>query len=214
MLNETKSWSTLRLQLISLESQTESLLLELVTSSETLEEHAQDLFNKRNVIINSLSSLLDPDYGGDTIKRYHVERHIEILEKHKEEYEKMNVSLEIDYYFFHSFRKRENQIIKKLIILKIILKNNESDYFLEESNRIDNSHNMTDEILLQAYTTRDDFYHQKDMLHDMNQRMLRATNFISGIKYFISKINTKRKKNNLILSFVISACIIMTYFMI
>ncbi|QSL66274.1 hypothetical protein MERGE_000652 [Pneumocystis wakefieldiae] len=93
------------------------------------------------------------------------------------------------------------------------LESNESDYFLEESNRIDNSHNMTDQILLQAYSTRDDFYQQKDMLYDMNQKISKASNFLSGVKYFISKISTKRKKNNLILSFVISICIIMIYFM-
>lgn len=110
MSDQAKSWSSLRLQLISLESQTESLLLELVTSSDTLKERAQDLFNKVDLLINmalslmgkqrsgmihSLSCLLDPDYGGDTVKQYHVERHIEVLEKHKKEYEKMNVSLQM-----------------------------------------------------------------------------------------------------------------------
>ncbi|QSL66273.1 hypothetical protein MERGE_000651 [Pneumocystis wakefieldiae] len=95
MSDQAKSWSSLRLQLISLESQTESLLLELVTSSDTLKERAQDLFNKRSGMIHSLSCLLDPDYGGDTVKQYHVERHIEVLEKHKKEYEKMNVSLQM-----------------------------------------------------------------------------------------------------------------------
>ncbi|KTW26962.1 hypothetical protein T552_02453 [Pneumocystis carinii B80] len=204
MSDEAKSWSTLRLQLISLESQTETLLLELVTSPETHEEQAQELFNKRNVIINSLSGLLDPDYGGDTVKQYHVERHIEILEKHKKEYEKMNKKRKVGYKGTNEgyHKKHENGI-----------ENNETNYFIEESNRIDNSHNMADQILLQAYTTRDDFYQQKDMLHDMNQKMSRATNLISGIKYLISRVNTKRKRNNLILSFIISACIIMTYFM-
>ncbi|KAG5518430.1 hypothetical protein PMAC_002825 [Pneumocystis sp. 'macacae'] len=211
MSDEIKSWTSLRSHLISLESQTESLFLEFITSSDSkilsFKERIEDIFNKREASISSLSRRLSPDYGGDTIKQHHVQRHKEILQKHKKEFQKMSKKKEIE----HSYS--EPGLIKSNIRkYGNTIEDFESDYFLQESSRLDNSHNMTDQILLQAYTTRDDFQQQKYMLDNMNQRMSKIIDRIPGINLLISKINTKKKRNNLILSFVISVCIITTYF--
>ncbi|CCJ28551.1 unnamed protein product [Pneumocystis jirovecii] len=201
MSNEIKSWTSLRSHLISLESQTEN--------SKTLDfkERIEDLFNKREASISSLSRLLNPDYGGDTIKLHHVQRHKEILQKHMKEFQKMNKKKEIEC-SYSELKLTKNNTKKH----GNTIEDSESDYFLRESSRLDNSHNMADQILLQASATRDDFQQQKYILDNMNQRLSRTISHIPGINLLISKINTKRKRNNLILSFVISTCIIITYF--
>lgn len=208
MPNSVKSWTALRSELISLESQTETLFLEFVSDStcfDTLEfkKRAEDLFHKRDAAITALSSLFNPDYGGDTIKQYHVQRHKEILEKHQREFEHMNKKRHL-HEFEHVNHHTKNQSATQ---------NSETDYFLQESNVIDHSHNMTDQIISQAYAIREDFHQQNYMLNNMNQRISQTISYIPGINLIISKINTRRKKNNLILSFIISICIIMTYFM-
>ncbi|KAG4304283.1 hypothetical protein PORY_002258 [Pneumocystis oryctolagi] len=211
ILNETKSWTSLRSQLISLESQTEVFFLDFVSvpfdSQVDFKERIEDLFNKREASILALSRLLDPDYGGDTIKQHYVQRHKEILEKHKKEFQKMNKKKELEQSY------SESELIKKNIKKhKNTINESESDYFLQESSRLDNSHNMTDQILSQAYAIRDDFEQQKYILESMNHRISKAISHVPGINLLISRINTKKKRNNLILSLVISICIITTYF--
>ncbi|KAG4303118.1 hypothetical protein PCANB_000541 [Pneumocystis canis] len=184
MSNEANSWSFLRAQLISLESQTENLLLEFTSLSypkiSDFKESIDDLFNKRDVNICSLSRLLNPDYEGNITKQYHVQRHKEILQKHRKEFEKMIKKKEKNWEHYRIDSAKSN--INKH---KGFSEDSESNYFLQESTRLDNSHNITDQILLQAYATRDDFQQQKYLLDNMNHKIAKA----------ISKLNINLVSN-------------------
>lgn len=84
----------------------------------------------------------------------------------------------------------------------------EADYMLQERNRIDNSHNMADSILAQAYETRDEFLRQRASLSGVQRRLQNAVSHFPGINTIIAKVNTRKKRDSLILASIITVCIL------
>ncbi|CAO3594727.1 unnamed protein product [Absidia cylindrospora] len=84
-----------------------------------------------------------------------------------------------------------------------------ADYYLTERNRVESSHRMTDMILDQAYATRQDVSRQGRTIQGFNTRVNGIMGRIPGINNLISRINTRRKRDTLIMAGVISSCIIL-----
>lgn len=89
----------------------------------------------------------------------------------------------------------------------------EAEYLLEERNRIDNSHNMVDTVLSQAYAINDSFMLQRETLASINRRIRGAASQIPGVNSLVSKIGAKRRRDGLILGAFIGICfLLLLYF--
>lgn len=88
----------------------------------------------------------------------------------------------------------------------------EADYMLQERNRIDNSHSMADSILAQAYETRAEFARQRQALAGVQRRLQNTLGQIPGISTLIGKVNTRKKRDSLILASIITLCILFLVF--
>ncbi|KAI8070404.1 hypothetical protein BC940DRAFT_296004 [Gongronella butleri] len=84
-----------------------------------------------------------------------------------------------------------------------------SDYYLSERGRIEQSHRMTDMILDQAYATRQDISRQGRTIQGFNHRLRGAMSQIPSINNLIHRINSRRKRDTLIMAGVVSTCIIL-----
>lgn len=80
---------------------------------------------------------------------------------------------------------------------------------LNERSRIDNSNNMADSILAQAYETRDEFVRQRASLAGIQRRMMNTLSHVPGINTIIAKVNTRKKRDSLILASLITACVLL-----
>lgn len=89
---------------------------------------------------------------------------------------------------------------------------NANDYILDESVRADNANSFAERLLQQAYNTRDELYSQRAHLSNAQLRMMGAVLLIPGINVLISRINTRRKRDTLILATVIAICILVLFF--
>lgn len=82
----------------------------------------------------------------------------------------------------------------------------EAEYMLDERNRIDNSHNMTDSVLSQAYAVQDSFRVQRETLASINRRITLAASQVPGINSLISRISAKKRRDGIIMGSFIAIC--------
>lgn len=84
---------------------------------------------------------------------------------------------------------------------------------LDERRRIDNSHNIADGVLSQAYAVNESFGMQRETLANINRRIVGAASQVPGINSLIGKIGTKKRRDGIILGSFIALCfLVMLYF--
>lgn len=84
---------------------------------------------------------------------------------------------------------------------------------LDERQRIDNSHGVADSVLSQAYAINADFGEQRARLSQINRRAMHAASQIPGINTIIAKINTRKKRDSVILASLIALCFLLVLYM-
>ncbi|KAK9467378.1 snare region anchored in the vesicle membrane C-terminus-domain-containing protein [Lipomyces arxii] len=222
---QSVSFGQLRSQARQLESQTESLFLSYSAFSRNpppspstdeleAERGLEKVLAKREEVLASLTRLLDSEQITSATKLHHLQRHKEILTEHQKElarlkgviqYERQHANLlssvrnDID-----SFRSTSGGPVDP---------RQEAEYMLNERSRIDNSNSMVDSILSQAYATREEFGLQRQMLASIQRRVTTSASRIPGINTIISKINTRKKRDSLIIATLISTCILILFFL-
>lgn len=77
---------------------------------------------------------------------------------------------------------------------------------LNERNRIDNSHNMADGVLSQAYAVKDNFSLQHETLQSINRRINQAASKVPGLNQLIGRISAKKRRDGIILGGFIAFC--------
>ncbi|KAM3162581.1 Golgi SNAP receptor complex member 1 [Lachancea thermotolerans] len=210
------SFVTVRGQAISLESQTESLLSKFsqyaqTTSSEptsqerNLDSKLDSLLTQRQEVVDSLSNICNENPSISASKLSQLQRHREILQEHWQHFRNLRSSIQQE-------RNRLNLLFS---VKKDIAQQSEQDqdkYIQDEARRIDESHNVVDSLISQAWDTRDQFSSQRTVLQTANNRMMQTLQRVPGINQVIAKINTRRKKNAVILASLITLCILFLFF--
>jgi golgi SNAP receptor complex member 1 len=77
---------------------------------------------------------------------------------------------------------------------------------LDERSRIDNSHNMADSVLSQAYAVNDNFRIQRETLASIQRRITGAASQVPGINSLIGRIGAKKRRDGIILGSFIAFC--------
>lgn len=83
---------------------------------------------------------------------------------------------------------------------------------LQERGRIDNSHNMADSVLSQAYAINENFGLQRETLANINRRIVGAASQVPGINGLIQRIGTKKRRDGIILGSFIALCFLIFFF--
>jgi golgi SNAP receptor complex member 1 len=95
------------------------------------------------------------------------------------------------------------------------------DRLIEERDRIDHSLGIADSTLEQAYQTRNEFGRQRATLSSINRRLMQSASTtltlsvwwvltigsIPGVNTLIGKINTRKKRDSLIIAVLLAICI-------
>lgn len=88
-------------------------------------------------------------------------------------------------------------------------KSSAADMLLAERGRIDSSHQMTDEILEQAYETRADFSRQRNTITGINTRMAGVLSTMPGINNLLGMIKSRRRRDSIIVGCLIGVCLVL-----
>lgn len=224
-MSNSQSFVTVRSQAISLESQTESLLSRYssfaqTTSSEptgkekSLDKHLEETLSKRQDVIESLNHICDESPNISASKLSQLQRHKEVLQEHWKSFRSIRSSIQQERNRLNLLFSVKNDIAQQQedMDTNANLGNNEDEYFQNETRRVDQSHNIIDRLITQAWETRDQFSSQSDILRSANNRVLQTLQRVPGINQVISKIGTRRRKNAVILATVIVICVLILFF--
>ncbi|BCR97431.1 putative vesicle transport v-SNARE protein Gos1 [Aspergillus luchuensis] len=214
-------WAQLRQQARSLETQTENLFhtysqyasltkLPPTPSEEEqrIESQLKDLLERRDSLISQLARLLDSEatLTSSALKQNNLSRHREVLHDHRRELQRLKSAIA-------ESRDRANLLSNVRSDIDAYRNSNpgqaEADYMLEERGRIDESHNMIDGVLSQAYAINENFGLQRETLASINRRIVGAANSVPGMNALIGKIGSKRRRDALILGAFIGFCFLM-----
>ncbi|KAK4540583.1 hypothetical protein LTR36_009113 [Oleoguttula mirabilis] len=218
------SWAQLRQQARAQETQTEALFhtyaqfasktdIEPKANDEErrTEEQLNEILEKRSALLHHLARLLDSEPTASALKSTNLARHREILQQHRTELSRLksqiqtvrdranllgNVRADID-----AYRARDNPEAA------------EADYMLDERRRVDNSHNMVDSVLSQAYAANENFGVQRETLNSIQRRITGAAAQVPGINGLMQRIGSKKRRDGIILgSFIAVCCLVLLWF--
>jgi Golgi SNAP receptor complex protein 1 len=217
-------WAQLRQQIRTLESQTEALFhtysqyastanLPAKPSEEEERNEAdiRELLEKRESLIGQLTRLLDSEsaLSTSTLKQNNLSRHREILTEHRQEIRRLQSSIS-------EARDRQHLLANVRSDIDAFRSSNpaeaEAEYMLQERGRIDQSHNVIDGVLAQAYAINENFGIQRETLASINRRITSAAAQIPGVNGLISRIGTKRRRDGIILASFIAFCMLMLFY--
>ncbi|KAJ6023093.1 hypothetical protein N7499_008411 [Penicillium canescens] len=217
-------WTQLRQQARSLETQTENLFHtysqfasitkppQTPTEEELrLESQLKDLLERRESLIAQLSRLLDSEatLTSSALKQNNVSRHREVLQDHRRELQRLTSAIA-------ESRDRANLLSNVRSDIDSYRASNpaaaEAEYMLEERGRVENSHNMMDGVLSQAYAINENFGVQRETIANINRRIVGAASNVPGMNYLIGKIGNKKRRDAIILGCFIGFCFLMLLF--
>lgn len=216
------SISSSRTQIRRLESQLAELLSEYssfatshsVAATEDESRVGRDIeqvIEKTADSLDSFERLLDSTPNATATQTGQLQRHRETLAEHRSQYKKINAGI-----------KQERDRANLLSSVRSDIEGHrnrsatpqaEEEYMLHERGRVDNSNNMTDTLLAQAYATREELMTQRASLANIQRRLFNTASSIPGINTVISKINTRKKRDSLILAVIITLGILFIFFL-
>ncbi|KAJ5279817.1 hypothetical protein N7478_005189 [Penicillium angulare] len=221
MTSTSSGWAQLRQQARSLETQTETLFHtyaqyasltkpppEPTEDEKRVESQLKDLLERRDSLIAQLSRLLDSEatLTSSALKQNNLSRHREILQDHRRELQRLTSAIA-------ETRDRANLLSNVRSDIDAYRASNpsaeEAEYMIEERGRVENSHNMMDGVLSQAYAINENFGVQRETLASINRRIVGAASQVPGMNYLMSKIGTKKRRDGIILGCFIGFCFLM-----
>lgn len=219
----SSGWAQLRQQARTYESQTESLfhtysqfssaadLPPKPTEEErTTEAKIEELLEKRDSTISQLARLLDSEttLTSSALKQNNLSLLREKLSAHRRDLNRLRGTLQ-------QARDRANLLTNVRSDINEYRANNpeaqEAEYMLNERSRIDNSHNMADSVLSQAYAVNDNFLLQRETLASINRRITVAASKVPGINTLINRISARKRRDGIIMGCFIAFCFL-TFF--
>ncbi|RLP66263.1 hypothetical protein L150_05041 [Candida albicans Ca529L] len=221
----SSTFSQTRSQALSLEKQTEQLLskfsqfqqqqqqnqsqsLDITPEETTIRQQIEEIFQKRNAVISKLNRISEVEPNLSTSKLQQLTRHKEKLNDDNLSFTKIINNIEDE-------RNKNNLLFNVHRDINHHKQQRNIDgnaYILEESERVNNVNSIADRLLQGAFATRDELLNQRQYLNNAQSQVLSTMQNIPGLNVLISKINTRRKRDTLILASVIAICILFLFF--
>ncbi|CAJ2501787.1 Uu.00g046400.m01.CDS01 [Anthostomella pinea] len=219
-----QGWAQLRQQARNLESQTETLFHTYSqysavanippkpsTEEKDTEAKLEDILDKRDNVVNQLARLLDSEASltSSALKQNNLSLLREKLAEHRRDLRRLRSRLE-------DARNKVNLLSNVRDDIETYRANNpeaaEAEYMLDERNRIDNSHNMVDSVLSQAYATSESFSVQRETLANINRKITMAASQVPGMNSLISRISARKRRDGFIMGGFITFCFLFFWF--
>ncbi|KAK7695016.1 hypothetical protein QCA50_002204 [Cerrena zonata] len=167
-----------------------------------LEDEVDELLQKLGEINDQLSTLSsDPDQPPSQSMLRAIQRHRDVYQDYVRELRrtKTNVQHALDQANLLSGVRNDIDAYKS----------SAADALLSERGHIDNSHQMTDDMLAQAYETRAEFGRQRSTISGINSRMAGVLNTMPGINNLVAMIKSRRRRDSIIIGVIIGLGLIL-----
>ncbi|GMG20526.1 unnamed protein product [Ambrosiozyma monospora] len=227
----SSSFNQIRSQILSLENQISNQLTRYssfatstsssATSDEIKNEKKIDSqLQQFNELIKQLNKIVESQSNTNSISTSKLQQ----LSRHKETYNQFTVDYRRIKASIHEERSRLNLLFSVRNDIEDHQRRtnpsgslpngqSEEDYMLNERLRIDQQHNVMDDLLNQVFETRDEILRQRTSLNGMVNKLQKSLSTMPGLNILLSKINTRKKRDTLIIATVISVCLILLWFL-
>lgn len=213
------TFNSIRSQAFSLENKTNGLLSSYSgfavstsatpTAQETkLDQQIESTLHERDDILKNLTRIADSDSNISTVKLQQLSRHKEILQENWTNFAAIRSSI-----------LQERNKLNLLFNVKTdidkhskTMEQDEMDYIHEEQRRANNLNNIADDLINRAFETRESLLGQRSVLNTAGNRLMNTLSTVPGINVLLQKINTRRKRDAVILAGLISFCILVLFF--
>lgn len=173
-----------------------------------MEARLHEVLDQRDGLVSQLSRLLASEsaHSASAVKQNNLARHREILSDHRHELTRLKSTIS-------EARNRANLLSNVRSDINAYRSSQpgqaEADYMLDERSRIDNSHNVADSVLSQAYAVQENFGIQRETMASINRRIVGAASQVPGINSLIGRIGSKKRRDGIILGTFIAFCFLM-----
>ncbi|KAI4260512.1 MAG: hypothetical protein L6R42_004008 [Xanthoria sp. 1 TBL-2021] len=219
-------WAQLRQQTRALEAQTDALFHTYsrfasapnippkpTEEEKNTESQIQVLLEKREFLIEELTRLLTSTspLTSSALKQNNLTLHRSTLQEHTSTLTRLRTSIS-------DARQRANLLSTVRSDISAYHSSNpetaEADYMLDERSRIDRSHGVADSVLSQAYAVNEQFGVQREMLGNVQRRIVGAAGKVPGINGLIGRIGAKKRRDGFVMAGFVAFCMLMfLYFM-
>lgn len=181
-------------------------------SNETTSVAISNSKNKIESLLSELSSSISAlqrlvDANGTPSKQQQLARHRDELRRHRTDFQRLSSQIE-------SQRQRANlmQDVREDIAAANASANNEEDYMMDERRRVEQSHSVVDGLISQVLSTRDEMFRQRGVLDNAAGSLERSLSTVPGINTLLAKIDARHRRQAIILTIVVTFCMVILWF--
>ena len=173
---------------------------------ETMSMEIERLLTKLTEVNDKMADFMSNlSFGEPNPAQLHtMQRHRDILQDYSHEFVKTRANIK-------AANDREDLLgsVRRDISEYKSAVNRRTDLYLKEHDHLRNSDRMTDETIEIALATKENLSSQRKMFHSLTSRINSVTNRFPAINNLVQKINIRKKRDTIILSVVISICLIL-----
>ena len=173
---------------------------------ETMSMEIERLLTKLTEVNDKMADYMSNlSFGEPNPAQLHtMQRHRDILQDYSHEFVKTRANIK-------AANDREDLLgsVRRDISEYKSAVNRRTDLYLKEHDHLRNSDRMTDETIEIALATKENLSSQRKMFHSLTSRINSVTNRFPAINNLVQKINFRKKRDTIILSVVISICLIL-----
>lgn len=178
------------------------------------EASLSDILSQREAVVSSLSRLLDSEsaVNSSAAKLQNLTLHRSTLADHRREFSRLKSAISESRNRANLLHSVRDDINAYRSASRMEDGRSEAEYMLDERTRIDHSNNIADSVLGQAYAINADFAEQRTRLVNLNRRAMYAASQIPGVNAIISKINTRKRRDSVIIASLVAFCFLMVLY--
>jgi Golgi SNAP receptor complex protein 1 len=175
------------------------------SSFETVSNEIEKLLDRLSDINKRMSDIVPSLLGPNSAATHTLQRHHEILQDYRREFERTKTNI-------RSYKSREDLLLNdstnKSDITTAGLSSRRQDYYLREMGHLNSSHKLLDTNIEMASMIKKDLSDQRRMFLNITTKINSIANRFPLVNNLLQKIKLKKRKDSLVLGFVIAICLI------
>ena len=172
------------------------------SSFETMSMEVEKLLERLSDINKHMADVVPSLLGPNSAATHTLQRHHEICQDYRREFERTKANI-------RNFKTREDLLINNNTDINSTgLNSRRQDYYLREMGQLNNSHKLIDENLDKASLLKKELFNQRKYFMSITHKVKNIANRFPLMNNMLQKIRIKKRKDSLVLGFVIALCLI------
>ena len=174
-----------------------------VLSFDTMSMEIEKLLEKLSDMNKGMADAIPALLGSNAAASHTLQRHNEICQDYRREFERTKANL-------RNFQTREDRLIHSNVhdTDSRRLNGRRQDHFIREGERLHDMDRSVNEVVDRALNLKQDLFHQRRFLMNVTHKVKSLANRFPLMNNMLQKIRIKKRKDSLVLGFVIALCLV------